>query len=205
MSGTGRFGESAGAAGPPADTSLAYVYADVPNRLIGIFVDGVILSLLIFLGAVVLSALFGPVVRFDLDSYTVSVDQTLAVANAVVNAVVGGAYFVGSYVLLGASPGHRLFAMELRDVTAGRRVTVGSAVVRWLLLAAPLGVEGVATTLMTGVPDLLANFAVAGWYLILLVTTARSPAKQGLHDRLARTIVVKPARPVTAQAPVSGA
>lgn len=75
----------------PADTSLAYVYADVPNRLIGIFVDGVILSLRFFRGAVVLSALFGPVVCFDLDSYTVSVDQTLAVANAVVNAVVGGA------------------------------------------------------------------------------------------------------------------
>jgi hypothetical protein len=161
--------------------------------------------LLIFIGAVVLSALFGPVVRFDLDSYTVSVDQTLAVANAVVSAVVGGAYFVGSYVLLRGSPGHRLLAMELRDVTAVRRVTLGSAVVRWLLLAAPLGVAGVATTVATGVADLIANLIVAGWYLVLLITTARSPAKQGLHDRLARTIMVKTARPVTAQAPGSEA
>lgn len=90
-------------------------------------------------------------------------------------------------------------------MTAVRRPMLGSAVVRWLLLAAPLSLAGVATTLLTGVPDLLANVTVAGWYLVLLVATARSPAKQGLHDRLARTIMVKTARPVTTQPPGSEA
>jgi hypothetical protein len=199
--------ERAGAAGAaaPAERSPAYVYADVPNRLIGILIDGALLSLVIFLGAVALSALFGPVVRIDLDSYSVSVDQGLAVANAVVNVVVGGVYFVGSYTLLRASPGHRVLAMELRDATGLNRVTLGSALVRWLLLAAPLGIAAVLTTLVTGSAQLLADLAVLGWYLVLLVTTARSPAKQGLHDRLARTIMVKAARPIAAQAPRSEA
>jgi uncharacterized RDD family membrane protein YckC len=193
--------QSADAAGTPADSSHAYVYADVPNRLVGIFLDGAILSLLIFLGAVALSAVFGPVVRFDLDNYTASVDETLAVANAVVGLGIGGAYFVGSYTLLGASPGHRLLGMRLRDETAGGPVRLASAVVRWLLLAAPLGLAGVVTTIATGSADLLVNFALAAWYLVLLVTTARSPAKRGLHDRLARTLMVKSARRVASRPP----
>ena len=191
--------QSADAAGAPADSLRAYVYADVPNRLVGIFLDGVILSLLIFLGAVALSAVFGPVVRFDLDNYTASVDDTLAVANAVAGLGIGGAYFVGSYTLLGASPGHRLLGMRLRDDTAARPVSLASAVVRWLLLAAPLGLAGVVTTIAAA--DLLVNLAVAAWYLVLLVTTARSPAKQGVHDRLARTLMVKSARQVASPPP----
>ena len=35
------------------------------------------------------------------------------------------------------------------------------------------------------------------WLIALLVTTAQSPTKQGLHDRYARTMVVKAARSVT--------
>jgi hypothetical protein len=149
---------------------------------------------------VALSAAFGPVVRIDLDSYSVSIDQPLAVANAVVNVVLVGAYFVGSYTLLRASPGHRLLAMELRDATAVNRVRAGSAVVRWLLLAAPLSVAAVVTTVVSSLAELLTDLALAAWYLLLLVTTARSPTKQGLHDRLARTTMVKAARPIAARA-----
>jgi uncharacterized RDD family membrane protein YckC len=32
------------------------------------------------------------------------------------------------------------------------------------------------------------------WLLVLLYTTAQSPTKQGLHDRVARTVLVKAAR-----------
>jgi len=34
------------------------------------------------------------------------------------------------------------------------------------------------------------------WVIALLVTTAQSPTKQGLHDKFAGTVVVKAARAV---------
>ena len=94
-----------------------------------------------------------------------------------------------------------LLAMNLRPLDPAERVSLASAVVRWLLLAAPFGLASVAMTIVAGVADLVAAVAVSAWYVVLLVTTARHPAKQGLHDRLARTIMVKPARAVGTPAP----
>ena len=188
-------------AGAAETGATIYVYADVPNRLVAISIDAVLLSLLLFIGALALSAAFGPVVRFDLDAYTATVDERLAVANAVLSVVLGGVYFVGSYVLLRASPGHLLLVMRLRPLDPAERLSLASAVVRWLLLAAPFGVASVAMTIVAGDADLVAAVAVSAWYVVLLVTTARHPAKQGLHDRLARTIMVKPARPVGTRVP----
>ncbi len=117
-------------------------------------------------------------VRFDLDAYAATVDERLAVANAVLSFVLGGVYFVGSYLLLRASPGHVLLAMSLRPLAPAGRLSLASAVVRWLLLAAPFGLASVAMTLVDGVADAVAAVAVSAWYVVLLVTTARHPAKQ---------------------------
>ena len=86
---------------------------------------------------------------------------------------------------------------EAKPLEAGEeRLPLSSAVVRWLLLAAPFGLASVAVTIVAGVADLVVAVAVSAWYVVLLVTTARHPAKRGLHDRLARTIMVKRARAV---------
>lgn len=190
-------------AGAAETRATIYVYADVPNRLVGISIDAVLLSLLLFIGALALSAAFGPVVRFDLDAYTATVDERLAVANAVLSVVLGCLYFVGSYLLLNASPGHLLLVMSLRPIDPAERLSPASAFVRWLLLAAPFGLASVAMTIVAGVADLMVGMAVSAWYIVLLVTTARHPAKQGLHDRLARTIMVKPARAVGTPTPLA--
>ena len=53
---------------------------------------------------------------------------------------------------------------------------------------------------MTALPDagdLLFDLPVVAWYAVLLVSVARSPTKQGLHDRAAGTAVVKQARLVS--------
>lgn len=143
-------------------------------------------------------------VRFDLDAYTATVDERLAVANAVLSVVLGGVYVVGSYLLLHASPGHLLLVMSLRPLDPAERLSLASAVVRWLLLAAPFGLASVAMTIVEGIADLVGAVVVSAWYVVLLVSTARHPAKRGLHDRLARTIVVKPARAVGTRAPSAG-
>ena len=42
----------------------------------------------------------------------------------------------------------------------------------------------------------IASLVSLVWFIALVVTTAQSPTKQGLHDRYAHTMVVKAARSV---------
>ena len=42
----------------------------------------------------------------------------------------------------------------------------------------------------------IASLVSLVWFIALLVTTAQSPTKQGLHDKYAHTMVVKAARAV---------
>jgi uncharacterized RDD family membrane protein YckC len=89
--------------------------------------------------------------------------------------------------------------MRIGQEADGAALTIGQAIARWLLLGAPFVI---ATMLGLALPAvaLLSMLAVLAWYALLLVTTARNPRKQGLHDRYARTVVVKamPAPPVWA-------
>ncbi|MBA3852575.1 MAG: hypothetical protein H0X59_09460, partial [Chloroflexi bacterium] len=67
-------------------------------------------------------------------------------------------------------------------------------VIRYLLLGAPFSLA----TALTGYSSLggLIGLAAFVYFIALLVTTAQSPTKQGLHDRYAKTMVVKAARSV---------
>jgi uncharacterized RDD family membrane protein YckC len=65
---------------------------------------------------------------------------------------------------------------------------------RWLALGAPFGIAQ-ALNPLPGL-GILIGLAAFVWFIALLVTTAQSPTKQGLHDRYAGTVVVKAARAV---------
>ena len=71
--------------------------------------------------------------------------------------------------------------------TGGHRGTPGQR-----LLAIQVG-SGVAGGLSAVIPALLGPvvLAVAGWSVVLLVTVFLSPTRQGLHDRIAGTAVVR--------------
>jgi uncharacterized RDD family membrane protein YckC len=185
------------AAAFPCDGSPrpAEVYADVPSRLVALGIDAVLLSAIVLLGAVAVSLTVGPVVRIEGSS--VDVDREIAVVDALVSTILGALYFAGTWARFGATPGQRLLGMRVVGASDGGRVPLARAVARWLLLAAPLGVASVLTTaVVSGGAEVLVDLALVTWYLILLVTTARSPVARGLHDRWAGTAVSKPARPV---------
>jgi hypothetical protein len=180
------------------DRTLDRYFADAPNRVIGFLVDTIILTILSLAGAVVISAAQGPVVTIDLAADPpVSVDRGLALANAAFGTVISAVYFIGTWRRLRGSPGHRALHMQIGAEVDGSAVTYGQGVVRWLFIGLPLGVEASLTALLSGLADLLLLLALLAWYLLLLVSTARSPTKQGLHDRLAHTVVTKLARSVT--------
>jgi uncharacterized RDD family membrane protein YckC len=190
-------------AGPDGDGTLGSVYADVPNRLIGYLVDAIVLTFLALVGAVVLSVLFGPVVTFDLSADpNVSVDTGLALADAVLSTAIGLVYFVGTWRRYRGSPGHRALGMRISAEDGGGSITVAQGVVRWLFIGLPLGVEATASVALEGRVDTLLLVALVAWYLVLSISTARDPRKQGIHDRVAGTVVTKSARPVPPAGPV---
>jgi RDD family protein len=186
-----------GEGSPAQPSTVDIVFADVPSRLVAYAVDALILTIVVFVGALVVSALIGPTVRFgdagDALRGEVAVDRSRAIVDGVISTALGSIYFIGSWIVLGGSPGLRLLGMRLRRETDGGRIGFRAAFVRWLLLGGPFGL---ATLLALGVPVLRLSMgaAVAAWYLILLVTTARSASKQGLHDHYAHTVVTKVAR-----------
>jgi uncharacterized RDD family membrane protein YckC len=177
------------------EQGIGHSYADAPNRLVGFILDALILTLLVLLGAVAVSAALGPVVRIDLGSAEVSVDRGTALVTAVVSSAINAAYFVIAWSRYGASPGQRLLSMRI-GAEAGGRVPVRRAAVRWAVLWGPFAVASLLITVLGGLPDALLDAVVLGWFVVLLVTIARSPTKQGLHDRLARTVVLKRSRVV---------
>jgi hypothetical protein len=164
----------------------------VPRRLFAWVIDILVVVLIILVAASVIAAIFGPTVRIDRDASTaaemVTIDGGLVVMNTLVSMGLSAAYFTMSWTVFGSSPGQLLFRMRVRSTTDGSKLTIARAFARWALLFPPFGTVAALTA---GAPSL--NALVWGsapiWYLILLVTTVRSPTRQGLHDRIARSVV----------------
>jgi hypothetical protein len=168
----------------------------VPNRLVGYFVDALLLTILSFLGAVAISIAFGPVVTINVGGASqVTIDPGLAFANAILGTFVSLIYFVGSWRTFGGSPGQRLLGMRVSGVDGG--VTLVRWVIRWTFIGIPVAIVGVLSAVAAGWMVLIAMILVACWFVLLLASIARSSTKQGWLDRAARTMVTK--RLVTAE------
>jgi uncharacterized RDD family membrane protein YckC len=110
---------------------------------------------------------------------------------AIVGVAVSALYFVGSWTGgRRATPGQRLLSIQVGNAFDGRPLSTDQAVRRWLGLGDVIALLGVLPA-SAGLGSLL----LFVWSIVLLITTATSPTKQGLHDRLANSAVV---RPVTA-------
>ena len=113
---------------------------------------------------------------------------------ALIFAAVSGVYFVYTWTTMRASLGQRVLNLQVGNAADGKTLTRDQAIKRWLALGAPFGIAQ-ALNPLPGL-GLLIGLAAFVWFIALLVTTAQSPTKQGLHDQFAETIVVKAARAV---------
>jgi uncharacterized RDD family membrane protein YckC len=158
------------------------VFADTLTRLAGYVVDVLVVGII---GSIVATIL-------DLRPMTVS-SELLAPGLAgfeysVLSVAVGLVYFAGSWSGgRRATIGQRLFSMQVGNAFDGRPLTLEQAIRRWLGYGQFLALFSFEVTL-AGVAGLIQ----VGWLVALLVTTASSPTKQGLHDRLAGTAIVRP-------------
>jgi uncharacterized RDD family membrane protein YckC len=87
-----------------------------------------------------------------------------------------------------STPGQRIFNIQVGNAFDGRALSIEQAARRWLGLGLWLGLLSLIPSLVgaTSLVQLL-------WIIVLLITTATSPTKQGLHDKFANTALVKPA------------
>jgi uncharacterized RDD family membrane protein YckC len=163
-------------------------FSDTLPRVAAWFIDGLLLTLI---GAVIGSVLgVGAEVATTFDSPTGQVDYNeLFFANelTIVGLAISALYFIGSWSGgRRATLGQRLLKIQVGNAFDGRPLTLDQAIRRWLGF-------GEFIWLIGFVPG-LAGFSSLYflWALVLLITTAASPTKQGLHDRLANSAVVRP-------------
>ena len=175
-------------------TSTRY-FGDASSRLVAYVIDAVLLSVVVFAAAALVSVAIGPLVRFG--SGEATLDEGVAIVDALVATVLGALFFAGSWARFGASPGQRLLGMRVVDEAEGSPIGARRALLRWAPIGLPLGAAALLTAVLSGPGDAAVDLALLAWYVALLATTARSATKQGLHDRLARTVVVRTGRPAT--------
>ena len=173
-------------------------YADVPNRTIAYIIDAIILGIVNLVVGGVLSGI--GLNAFTINSNPTNISNLLSynpvvgLIQAVIFAAISGVYFIYTWTTMRGSPGQKVLGMQVGNATDGQTLTMEQALKRWVALGAPFGVAQA----LNPVPGLgiLIGLAAFVWFIALLVTTAQSPTKQGLHDRYAGTVVVKAARAV---------
>ena len=197
--------DSQWSAPPPAQpvaSASGFVYADVPNRAIAYIIDVIILFVINIIVSIVIGAILGPATKVSFNSnatdfgnlVTADVNYVTVLVTALVSTAINGVYFVWTWTNMRGSLGQKVLSMQVGNEGDGKTLTMNQAVTRWIFLGAPFGIAGA----LNPIPALgiLIGLAALAWFITLLVTTAQSPTKQGLHDRYAHTMVVKAARSV---------
>lgn len=166
-------------------------FADVPNRIMALLIDIIVLSVIGF----VLASLLGGLVSDPgaLDSAGGELDVAAFLVLLILQLAISFAYFGGLWVLASATGGMRLLGLRIGDEVDGRPIGWRAAVVRWLVLGVPALLASMAIYVPSTIGVVLTVLGGA-WLLLLLYTIAQSPTKQGLHDRFAHTILVKARR-----------
>ncbi len=165
--------------------------ADVPNRIMALVIDIIVLSLVGF----ALAWLFGGLVSEPgaIDAPGGELDLLAFLVVLVLQLGISLAYFAGLWTYAGVTVGMRLLGLRIGDERDGSPLILRHSLVRWLIV----GIPALLTSLVVYVPSAVGLIlAVVGmaWLLFLLYTIAQSPSKQGFHDRYAHTILVRARR-----------
>jgi uncharacterized RDD family membrane protein YckC len=187
----------------PTPGPAGLFYADVPNRIIAYIIDAIIVGIVSIIISIVLFSVLGnptttttvqdpnSFLGFRIETHTNFLPQLVY---AVFGLALSAGYFIYTWTAMRGTIGMKALGMQVGNQTDGATITMEQAVRRWLALG---GVFSLAQTLnqFPGIGILIALASLV-WVIALLVTTAQSPTKQGLHDKFAGTMVVKAARSV---------
>ncbi len=178
------------------------IHAAPLGRLFAFLVDALLLTGVVFAFSMALDATVGPAVSFRAEEggagngFMIHRDRVMLAW--ILNVALGAGYFIGSWARrsgrdLPSTPGQRLLRIAVGQAGASRPITPAQATARWLLLMGPVSLCALLGIVAPASRAPVALVSLA-WYLILLVTTLRSPAGRGLHDRFSGSIVTVRAR-----------
>lgn len=177
----------------PVPGAAGLVYADVPNRIIALIIDAVILGIItLIVNGIVYGIVGQPFTFTAAGGFGLSIVPLLI--GAIVSLAISAAYYVYTWMNLRASPGQKLLGMQVGNAYDGKTLTQEQAIRRWGALYGPFAIGQVAVVAPT--LGALIGLLTLGYAIYLLWTTAQSPTKQGFHDTFANTVVVKAARTV---------
>jgi uncharacterized RDD family membrane protein YckC len=196
----GRRATTATATAIPAESddrggvSVARLYGGATRRIAAYLVDGVLVGVMIFAATLILNVLLGPTLTIDRSTAVprLVVNETRTAINALSGVAIGGAYFVGSWALLGQTRGERLFGLRVERADAAGILGVRDSVIRWVALGGPIGLLSLVAREVFGGGFAL-TVAIAAWFLLLWASTVMDGRKRGIHDRLAGSVVIREA------------
>ncbi|MCI0347201.1 MAG: RDD family protein [Chloroflexi bacterium] len=181
----------------PVPGAAGFVYADVPNRIIALIIDLIILGIINVIITAVIGSAMGPQYDIEIDpadpfNPSVTTNFLSAGVTLIVSLAVGAAYWIYMWTVQRGSVGQKVLGMQVGNYPDGATLTQNQAIRRWVALGGPLPI--VQTLNQLPVLGALIGLATFAYFVYLLYSTAKSPTKQGFHDKFANSVVVKAAR-----------
>ena len=183
------------AAAAPVPGAAGFVYADVPNRIIALIIDGIILGVIGIVITAIVTAIIGAPYDIDIDdqfNVTVSTNYLALIVNLLLSMAVSAVYWIYTWTALRGSPGQKVLGMQVGNFPDGATLTQNQAIRRWIALGGLLPI--VQSLNQLPLLGTLIGIGTIVYFAYLLYSTAKSPTKQGFHDKFANSVVVKAAR-----------
>ena len=172
------------AAGPTAGIA----YADLGIRIGAYIIDVVILVLVALLvNTILIAILIGSI--FTVGTGAAVIGGLIILA---INVLLGAIYFIYTWTTMKASPGQRMLGLMTVNESDGSALTQNQAITRYLVMFAPGYIAALASNVIGGIIGLILSLVGLGWTIYLIYTTANDPKRQGYHDKMAKSVVVKP-------------
>ncbi len=172
----------------PAEVAPGLTYASTSSRFVAYLIDLIIIGII---GSIIAGIIAGPsftTVNPGSGNFGGYQNTMMSPVYSIVTVALGAAYFILSWSGgRRATLGQRALHIQVGNAADGRSLTTEQAVKRWLGLGAFLSVLNLIPSLALG-----AGTIELLWIIVLLITTATSPTKQGFHDRFANSAVVRP-------------
>lgn len=174
--------------GPSGQLPTGLVFADTPSRIAAYFLDSFLLSALVSIPPALLGFYD---VSYAGGAYPEPMSRASFFGITIFSFAMSAAYFLWFWTGgRRATPGQRVFGIQLGNAFDGRPLTMTQAIERWLAM-------GWWATLLVLLPFLaiaIASYAVfLVWWVVLVISMIVSPTKQGIHDRFARSALVRSA------------
>lgn len=177
----------------PVAGPAGYFYADVPNRAIAYIIDVIIQFVILVILGIITVGILGT------DTGIPGIGRLPSTASLLVTSILWlaftAAYFVYTWVAMRGTPGMKLLGMQIGNEADGGTLNYNQALLRYAVLFGPAVAANLLGAFASGL-SLVLQLVSFVWFIVLLVTTAQSPTKQGIHDKQAHTMVVKAARAV---------